>query len=61
MNANLTPSPEQIMEFVKWLNSQIDHSTKAISQSHSECNFGREAMAEGQRDAYMQCLNWFNQ
>ena len=61
MKTNTTLSTEQIMDFVKWLNSQIDHSNNLKKQSQQECNFGREAMAEGMRDAYMQCLNWFSQ
>ena len=61
METNSTPTSEQIMEFVKWLNNQIDHSTRLKKKSQTECNFGREAMAEGMRDAYMQCLNWFSQ
>lgn len=61
MKTTIPPTPEQILEFVKWLNSQINHSTKAIQQSQNESNFGREAMAHDMRDAYMQCLNWFTQ
>jgi hypothetical protein len=52
-------TPEQIESFVNWLQSQISHSKDTINESQQACNFGREAMYEGMRDAYMQCLNWF--
>ena len=52
-------TPEELREFVQWLSGQIDHSKNAINEASSESNYGRQAMAEGMREAYTQCINWF--
>ena len=52
-------TPEQLHEFVRWLESQIDHSKHVINEANETSNYGRLAMYEGMREAYMQCCNWF--
>ena len=52
-------TPEQLLEFVRWLEGQIDHSKHVINEANETSNYGRQAMYEGMRDAYMQCTNWF--
>ncbi len=51
---------EQTQETLKWLQSQIQHSSFVIKEAQTELNFGREAQYEGMREAYMQVLNWIN-
>lgn len=52
-------TPEQLQEFVRWLSSQIDHTKYGISEANEKNNYGKMAMCEGMREAYMQCINWF--
>jgi hypothetical protein len=52
-------TPEQLLEFVRWLESQINHSKNAINEANECSNYGRQAQYEGMRDAFMQCSNWF--
>lgn len=49
--------PEKYREMVEWLNHQINHLNKAISDAHLSNNVGRETQLEGMRDAFMRCLN----
>ena len=48
---------EQEMEFIRWLNTQINYTKDVINESHKNNNYGRESMYEGMRDAFLRCLN----
>lgn len=54
---HINMNPEQLRDFVSWLNNQVEHLTCAINDAHDGKNFGREAQYEGMRDAFMRCLN----
>lgn len=44
-------------DLVHWLSSQIDNANEIISESHRTNNYGREALYEGMKNAYLNCLN----
>jgi hypothetical protein len=48
---------EQLQDLLRWLSSQIEHSTNVIKEAKSTSNFGREAQYEGMRDAFIRCKN----
>jgi len=48
---------DQLMELKKWLQGQIQAANKVIYDAHDTHNYGREALYEGMRDAFMRCLN----
>lgn len=49
-------SHQQVHELLSWINSQLTHINKVINESHEKSNFGREAMFEGKRDAYLELM-----
>lgn len=44
-------------DLLRWLSGQIDTANEIISESHRTNNFGREAMYEGMKNAYLNCIN----
>ncbi len=48
---------QKLHELMCWLQSQIEHASRSLTESHDLHNFGREAQLEGMRDAFMRCLN----
>ena len=51
---------DQLQLLIRWLNAQINHTNKTITEAHDANNFGRETQYEGMRDAFMRCLNKLN-
>ncbi len=45
------------LDFITWLNKQIDNANHVIRESQENSNFGREAKYEGVREAFLECLN----
>lgn len=49
-------SPEQLQQFLAWLNEQIRHANSTMNESRSHQNYGREAQYAGMKEAFEKCL-----
>lgn len=51
---------EQLHELLNWMNNQLNHINRVINESHEKNNYGREALFEGKRDAYLELMRKIN-
>lgn len=51
MNTN-----DKTHDVIGWLQDQVQHISKAISDLEKNQNYGKATLCEGMREAYMKCL-----
>jgi hypothetical protein len=56
LNSQAMETNDKTINVIGWLQDQVRSVNQAISDLEKSHNYGKAALCEGMRDAYMKCL-----